>query len=161
MRRAKRDFWERKGAELEEQAKKNNTRAVYQTIKELSDNFTVQDDCVKHLDGTPVKDDGDLKERWRQHFEGLLNVGKELAEETLLKLDVQQQESDLEEPYPTEREITDAIKALKNNKAAGIDGIHAEMIKAGGTTLAKYLYQMFVEIWKAEKVPEDWVKAVV
>lgn len=42
---------------------------------------------------------------------------------------------DLDIPPPRHHEVRVAIKRLKNNKAAGADGLPAELFKAGGNEL--------------------------
>ena len=48
------------------------------------------------------------------------------------------------------------IRNLKNNKAAGIDGIHLELIKYGGNKLLNRVYELVRQIWKEERIPEEW-----
>ena len=48
---------------------------------------------------------------------------------------------------PSHNEVRVAIQRLKNNKAAGPDGLSAELFKAGGNELV---------IWLAESTPSDW-----
>jgi len=45
---------------------------------------------------------------------------------------------------------------LKNNNAAGIDGIHLELIKYGGNKLLNRVYELVRQIWKEERIPEEW-----
>ncbi|EDS40799.1 conserved hypothetical protein [Culex quinquefasciatus] len=51
------------------------------------------------------------------------------------------------------REVKDAIKKLKNNKAAGKDGIGAELIKVD--KLAACLHRLIVKVWDTEQLPEE------
>jgi hypothetical protein len=66
-----------------------------------------------------------------------------------------------DEPAPSEAEVEKALKSLKNGKAAGCDGINAEMLKAGGGVLVKWIHRLISKIWQDEMVPDDWRKAVV
>ena len=59
---------------------------------------------------------------------------------------------------PKELELGNTIKAMTNWKAAGIDAIHAEMLKADLTTSTRALTNLFKNIWEREKIPEDWAK---
>ena len=61
----------------------------------------------------------------------------------------------------TRIEIKNAIKMLKNGKAAGGDNIPPEAIKAGGNTLEEVLLNLFNRIWSEEKIPEEWRKGLV
>jgi hypothetical protein len=58
-------------------------------------------------------------------------------------------------------EIKSAIKKLKNNKAAGADGIRAEVIKAGGEVVELWVARLLEAVWKQRRVPAEWLKAVI
>jgi len=45
---------------------------------------------------------------------------------------------------------------LKNNKAAGTDGIHPELIKYGGNNLLNRIYKLVRQIWEEERISEEW-----
>ena len=50
---------------------------------------------------------------------------------------------------------------MKNGKAPGNDGISTDVIKAGGLPLAKWLHEIFVDIWKYETMVKDWATAIL
>ena len=45
---------------------------------------------------------------------------------------------------------------LKNNKAAGPDGIPAELFKTGCNELVGGMHQLVYKIWIKEGMPNDW-----
>ncbi|XP_030638825.1 uncharacterized protein LOC115819438 [Chanos chanos] len=53
------------------------------------------------------------------------------------------------------------VKTTKNGKAAGIDSIHAEMLKADLDTSVKVLTDLFRNIWDRNVIPEDWAKSLI
>ena len=55
-----------------------------------------------------------------------------------------------------DEEIVQAVKAMKNNKAAGVDGIAAELIKHGGQRLQDEVIKIFKMIWAEEDIPQEW-----
>ncbi|BHF75571.1 hypothetical protein SprV_0501866700 [Sparganum proliferum] len=57
---------------------------------------------------------------------------------------------------PSEEEVVDAIRKLRNNKAPGEDGIHAEIFKSCVDTLAPWLHEVIERAWRDEVVPDDW-----
>ncbi|BHF65507.1 E3 ubiquitin-protein ligase huwe1 [Sparganum proliferum] len=57
---------------------------------------------------------------------------------------------------PSEEEIVDAIRKLRNNKAPGEDGIPAEIFKSCVDTLAPWLHEVIERAWRDEVVPDDW-----
>ena len=68
---------------------------------------------------------------------------------------------DLPENPPTRREIERTIQKLKNNKAPGLDGIVAELIKLAPTEVISSLHRLLLKIWDDEVVPEDWCKGLI
>ncbi|BHF80145.1 hypothetical protein SprV_0702326900 [Sparganum proliferum] len=57
---------------------------------------------------------------------------------------------------PSEEEVVDAIRKLRNNKAPGEDGIPAEIFKSCVETLAPWLHEVIERAWRDEVVPDDW-----
>ncbi|BHF58141.1 hypothetical protein SprV_0100109100 [Sparganum proliferum] len=57
---------------------------------------------------------------------------------------------------PSEGEVADAIRKLRNNKAPGEDGIRAEIYKSCVDTLAPWIHEMIEQAWRNEIVPDDW-----
>jgi len=47
----------------------------------------------------------------------------------------------------TIEDVKEAMRNLKNNKAAGTDGIHPELIKYGGNKLMNRIYELVRRIW--------------
>ena len=62
---------------------------------------------------------------------------------------------ELERPI-TWDEIRTALAALPNGKAAGLDGVVAELLKLAGLGLALALTELFNAIWSSLQWPEDW-----
>jgi len=58
-------------------------------------------------------------------------------------------------------EISKAVNKLKKKKAAGLDGIPAELLKCGGEALVKGMTQLFIIIWHTEDVPKEWRQGVI
>ena len=61
----------------------------------------------------------------------------------------------------TQAEVSRAIDLLQNHKAAGQDGVIAEILKAGGEKIRKAVWMVCCVAWKKERVPIDWMQGVV
>ncbi|KAI8479716.1 hypothetical protein Bbelb_425190 [Branchiostoma belcheri] len=61
----------------------------------------------------------------------------------------------------TEDEVANAIKNLKNHKAAGIDQIPAELLKKGGDIMLKKLTVLCNTCWELGNTPLDWRKGAI
>jgi hypothetical protein len=67
--------------------------------------------------------------RWKEHFEEHLKEGAE-SEQPTRPVDLRDDGVHIDSP--SREEIEEALKYLKNNKAAGADSIAAELLKNGG-----------------------------
>jgi len=54
-----------------------------------------------------------------------------------------------------------AVRNLKNNKAAGTDGIHPDLIKYRGNKLLNRIYELVRQIWEEERIPEEWKETII
>ena len=50
---------------------------------------------------------------------------------------------------------------MKTGKAAGIDGIQAELLKADIVTATDVSYSLFNTIWEKNIIPKDWAKGLI
>ena len=57
--------------------------------------------------------------------------------------------------------LTQSTVKKKNNKAAGIDEITGEMLKAGGQRMINCLLRICTAVWRTEKVPDDWKNGII
>eukprot|EP00061_Rhincodon_typus_P014936 g42330.t1 len=94
---------------------------------------------------TLIQDKEAIKQRWGEHFRDLLNLGTGQhhgSHATCHKL------SNTPAGYKVEK----AICQLKNNKAAGANGIPAETLKCRGKELLLQLHALVCFIWKKDGI---------
>ena len=96
-------------------------------------------------------------EIWKEYFDKLLNTEK--PRELIKKGNKDISEVEAEEL--TLKDVKKAIRSLKNNKAAGTDGIHPELIKYGGNKLLNRMYELVRQIWEEERIPEEWKEIII
>ena len=63
--------------------------------------------------------------------------------------------------FPTVAETVKAIKLLSSGKAPVSDAIPAEIYKAGGTTVAKKMTELFHIMWSKEAIPQEFKDASI
>ena len=83
---------------------------------------------VKSLDGVTLTDRTKILERWKEHFETVLNQSSSFDMNVLSEIPQWPLASRLDE-VPTRAEIQKAINQMSNGKAPGTDGIPAEVFK--------------------------------
>ena len=119
-RRYKRNLIESIAQEAEDVAKKNDLRTLHMTTRKLSGIRCNQNRPIRSEDGTLLTKMEDQLQRWKRHFESVLN---------------RQAPCQLPDPQPadvplnintgpiSEGEIRSALTHLKNGKAPGVDNI--------------------------------------
>ena len=156
-RRCKRGALNRDLCEIERNTQAGRTRAQFQGIKWIRRGYQPRLGLIKNKNGEYLTNEEQIKMRWKEHFEELLNRPEPqhpVTEEAGFL------PPDINEPTPTQEEILWAIRSMKNNKAAGIDDIHAEFIKYGGRRFHQEIIKLVKQIWTNEVMPQDWEEGI-
>ena len=116
---------------------------------------------LRSADGhTLFTDKASILNRWSEHFQSLFSASRTVQESAILRIPQEPTKPELDLP-PTLDETIKAIEKLKNGKAAGGDGIPAEIWKHGGETLHTKLHKLFVCCWENEVIPKELRDAVI
>jgi len=96
-------------------------------------------------------------EVWKEHFDKLLNT--EEPRELIKKGNKEISEVEVEEL--TIEDLKRVIRNLKNDKVAGTDGTHPELIKYRGNKLLNRVYELVRQILEEERIPEEWKETTI
>ncbi|XP_068228054.1 uncharacterized protein [Palaemon carinicauda] len=109
---------------------------------------------IKDSNGIVLAEENEIK-RWETYVEGLLNDGNPrtvfedgLPYETVTK-------------GVTRREVEQAVKKMKNGKAAGPDNLPLEVWKGLGEEGIDILWELAQKIFNQEKMPEEWRRSLI
>jgi len=124
-------------------------------LKDLKDDINIvdQSEKVSH-------------ESWMSYFSNLFSIKKQFENQNKLFTDLLKEVgkqgtfSELDFRI-TEKEISQAILTLKNNKSAGLDGIRNEMLKCGQSSLLPCLVKLFNLILTNGQYPKEWKKSYI
>ena len=108
---------------------------------------------VRNANQEILTDGKDIKNRWKQYYQQLLNIENERG--TLVEAETVQgpiREITLEE-------VTKSISKMKSGKAGGESGITAEYFKAMDKGHREWVVDLLNEIMKEESIPEEWTKS--
>ena len=61
----------------------------------------------------------------------------------------------------SELEVKKAIQRLKSGKAAGVDGVIAEMLKAAEQEITPFLTKYFSVLFSSSQFPSEWTKTII
>ena len=155
----KRRLEEVKREEMEQLYRINETRQFYKKLNASRNGFVPLADMCRGVDGSLLTDEREVINRWKQHFDEHLNGAR--TEARAEDNDYAGERNDEALPPPTMDEVEEAIKQLKNNKAAGIDGLAPELFKFGPGKLIRIVHRVVVWIWETEQLPDEWKDGVI
>ena len=159
VRKDKREWVEHIAREAEDAAGQGNMKGVYEATKKLCNEKPRQIDMVKDKDGNLLTKDDEIRKRWGEHFDKVLNRP---APSSVAGIDKETEgDDDIEIGCITRAEIRNAMHKMKKGKAAGIDSITIELLRAGGDVFTELLYELFPKIWETEEIREDWNKELI
>ena len=108
-----------------------------------------------------MTDASDVKQRWKEYFEWLLNVDDgRRVELTESGLGVMNELVNGELEISVE-DVRKAVKKLRGEKSPGVDGITSEMLKCVDECLLEWLRRVCNVCVLEEKVPNDWMRAII
>ena len=98
---------------------------------------------------------------WVNHFSSVLNEGAQTEESTDDIEDHNVYYNEILDSDISTDEVSKAINKLKGNKAAGADGIVAELIKGAQPNILGYLVKLFNVLFSKGIFPTAWTKAIL
>ena len=148
------------------------TKAAWDAVKDLKrakgGTAPRRTALIKSKEGRPCTTHAQTVQRWKEHFQTVLNVDyghdpgvldnlllhyapPPLPDELIARLGV----------APTRDEVDKALSRLQAGKASGKDGVVAEMLKAMDDELRDELTAMFGRVWEDGSVGESWRDMIV
>ncbi|XP_055389582.1 uncharacterized protein LOC129618693 [Condylostylus longicornis] len=153
VKRKKRDHARSRLLDIEKHRDRAEVRSFYRKRKQLSAGFKPYTCALDDGAGNLVTDEEGILRAWKQHFERLLNSENTESDASTRNTPVNNEEV----IPPSLEEVNNAIQKLKNNKAAGSDGL----FKAGGDVLVRSMHQIIYRIWMEESMPDEWSVSII
>ena len=92
--------------------------------------------------------------RWVEHYSDLYSRESTISDPMLESIEPLPIMEEVDE-MPSLEELSKAIDNLPSNKAPGLDGIPAEVIKSGKCPLLQHLYELLCQCQEEGEVPQD------
>ena len=125
---------------------------MHKKIKEISGhNICSSSGCIKSKTGAVIMEKEQVLRRWSEY------IGESFHDNRGGKPKITK---NLEGPRILKSEVRTAIAEMKRNKAAGPDGIVAEMIYALDEFGVEKLTNILNEIYDTSEIPEDLTKSI-
>ena len=161
IRAMKDKWWNDKAAELQAMADKNDTHGLFSGLKAIYGPRSNTVAPVKTADGSKLcTDKKDITERWREHFSTLLNQQGAANDNASQQLTARPVREELCSEFTME-ELEKALSDTSSGKSPGQDGIPADVLKHGGTTLKRELLNLFSDCWQNECLPQDFKDVLI
>ena len=152
-------WWLKKAKEAQLAANSKNSRLFYPIIKELDGPQQSIFSPLKWIAGATIRRPEDIKKRWCEHYSELLNHHP-VDDESVLDFIKQHDPIMVLDEVPSRGEIKASVSQMNDNKALGMDGITAEILKNGGKKMIDLQEQVIQSVWESE-VPQDWRDAIL
>ena len=159
IRKDRRNWTEDLIEEAETAANKGHMKTIYEVTRVLSNERRTETSTLKDKDGNILSSQSEIKNRWKEHFNNVLN--RPQPDNPLIVENDDNIIDEINTGVIDKEEIIKAMKKLKNGKSGGIDSITTEILKADMTITVKYLEKLFAAIWINETIPADWNKGLI
>ena len=156
IREIQNTWWQRKSEEIQNYADQRDLRSFHAATKEIFGPTRSSVGGLKDADGlTTITDSEGILDRWKSHFENLLNDHSNTPDD-LLRMTPQYPIRHWMSLPPTIQEYNKAIKRMKPGKAPGPDNIPLEFFTHGGPELNNRLMLLILKIWETKTSPSDF-----
>ena len=135
-------------------------KTLYEITKTICNKRTHKNTAINDKGGKTITDDSSRLARWKEHFEEILNRSPPTNTIVITADEVPEIEEISTRPI-SKGEVKNAISSLKNGKAAGVDNIVAELLKADIKRTTQKLHQVIQMIWENEVMPHEWLKGLI
>ena len=142
-------------------ANQGNIKGMFNSIRRLTNNVRPTTVPIRDKEGKTITSIEGQIQKWKEYLEEILNTSSSFLEKEETALLPPPPELPISIRPPSNREIVEAIKIMKNGKAAGSDIIPAEVLKTDPYSTADILLPLFQDIWQKEKFPKEWKEGIV
>ena len=142
---AKQEWANNKCAKIEQLANKNQTKRMFDEIKQFHGKRFSSSGCIKDKNGDVLFEVDKIIDRWKEYIEDLFYDNR--ADNPI--------QDYLQGPKIVKSEIESALKQMSKGKAVGVDNISAEALQALGDFGIEKLTELCNDMYKSAYIPED------
>ena len=158
----KEEWIEERCTEIQQSFDQAKTKKAYDLKKKIKKKYEPRTSCIKDKVGQLLTEKKDVVKRWAEYCQELYSDNGQHDIQVIGELREISPPPVLEEDDDILlEEVEKAVKDLKNNKASGVDGIPAELTKAGGESLVAMFHELCQKIWRSTVIPAEWTKSLL
>ena len=144
MKKVKESWIGEQCSEIKENLRKNNSKRVYQLVKDLTTAKQGNATTVQDSSGKCLIEEQQILNRWAEYCSELYNH-KANGDPSVLNCP----HTDTEDDHPILRkEVETAVQSLKKGRSAVVDNILAELVQAGEQHVITTLTTICNKIWQ-------------
>ena len=141
---------------LRREDQRNEVFKIAKQMKKTNQDV-VGEKCIRNDEGNLASTEEEKKLAWKSHYEKLLNTEFDWDRDSLSEVHpVEGPAMQIKKEW-----VEEAIRKIKNGKAAGMSGIVAEMVKASGDIGIELITSLANQIMKDGDIPQDWQSSVI
>ncbi|XP_055383684.1 uncharacterized protein LOC129613579 [Condylostylus longicornis] len=155
----KRRYYNTLASQAQAAAERNDMRTLYNKIRTITKCNTKNNRPINDKNGCMLTSRTEQLHRWREHFQ---ESGATALQHTETDQNTSYtQNSRISISPPTQNEISDALKRLKQGRAEGPDGIPAELLQADTRSAVAILHPILQSVWEDEIIPTSWKQGII
>ena len=136
-------------SEIEENLRKNNSKRVYQLVKDVTTVKQGKATYVQYRSGKRLTGERQTLNRWTEYCSKLYNY-KASGDPLVLNCP----QTDTENDHPIlRREVEASVQSLNKGKSAGVESIPTELVQAVGEDVITALATICNKIWQTGQWP--------
>ena len=160
LRKMQNTWWSKRADEIQLATDTKSTGVFYSLLREVygPSSFSItplRSKDNKHL----IRDPFGILNRWKEHFDDLLNRSSEFNLELVKSIPTKPVENALGEEI-TAQEVEEVIQKLNSGKSPDMNGLLAEFFHCAGPVLMGRLTTILQTVWRTKTIPEDWRNSV-
>ncbi|VVC40988.1 Hypothetical protein CINCED_3A024301 [Cinara cedri] len=150
---AKEKYLKENCSDIETFMKTGRREEAYKMVKKFFGQYKLRVGGIEYNNGKMLWEQKDIAKRWKEYLK-ILYEGGTLKE-------IESNEEEYKKDPVMREEFDKALKNLKNKKAAGIDGIQADLWKEAGEKVKNRLFEIIRDIYATGEMPEDYIKSII
>ncbi|XP_055381355.1 leishmanolysin-like peptidase [Condylostylus longicornis] len=155
----KRRYYNTLASQAQAAAERNDMRTLYNKIRTITKCNTKNNRPINDKNGCMLTSRTEQLRRWREHFQ---ESGATALQHTETDQNTSYtQNSRISISPPTQNEISDALKRLKQGRAEGPEGIPAELLQADTRSAVAVLHPILQSVWEDEIIPTSWKQGII